>query len=105
MKIPKDCYQLHKFVIWAVDVIFVNGISFFVTLSQNIILITCIYVASCTSGQSSKYLMNIVKLYYRSGFLTCLVLMDMVFEKIKDKVGLLEVNTTACKKLNNVFSP
>ena len=30
--------------------------------------------------------------------MTCLVLVDMGFEKIKDKVGLLEVNTTAAYK-------
>ena len=39
--------------------------------------------------------MNLVKLYERGGFVISLVLMDMVFEKIKDKVGIAEVNTTA----------
>ena len=42
--------------------------------------------------------MNIVKLYARGGFLICLVLMDTEFEKIKDKVVLVEVNNTAARE-------
>ena len=42
--------------------------------------------------------MKIVKLYARGGFVTCLVFMDMEFEKFKDIVGLLEVNITAARE-------
>ena len=38
--------------------------------------------------------MKTVKLYEKVGFVNCLVIMDMEFEKAKDKVGLLEVNTS-----------
>ena len=41
--------------------------------------------------------MNIVKLYTRGSFVIRLFLMDMEFEKIKDNVGLAEVNTTAAR--------
>ena len=60
-------------------------------------MITGKYVPTCTSGKLAKSTMKIVKLYYRGGFVTCLVLMDMEFKNIKDKVGLLEVNTTAAR--------
>ena len=94
MKTSKDFYQLQKFVTLTAGVMFVNSTPFLVTFSQNIILITCKYVPTCTAGQLGKSLMRIVKLYARGGFLTHLVLMDMEFEKVKDKVGLLKVNTT-----------
>ena len=48
-----------------------------------------------TVGRLDKLLMKIVKLYARCGFVTFLVLMDVEFEKVKEKTVLLEVNTTA----------
>ncbi len=36
-----------------------------------------------------------VKLYAQVGFVICLVLMDMYFEKVKDKFDKVEINTTA----------
>ena len=76
---------------------FVNGIPFLVTFSQNIRLITCKYVPTSTTGQLAKYLMKTVKLYARGRFVTCLFFIDMEFEKVKDKVGMLEVNITAAQ--------
>ena len=42
--------------------------------------------------------MKTVKSYARGGFVTQLFLMYMEFEKVKDKVGLTEVNTTAARE-------
>ena len=77
---------------------FVNGIPFLVTFSKNIRLITCKYVPTCTAGQLAKSLMKTVKLYARGGFITHLVLMDVEFEKVEEKVGLLEGYTTASQE-------
>ena len=77
---------------------FVNGIPFLVTFSQNIRLITCKYVPNSNKGQLAKYLTKILKLYARGRFVTCLFFMDMEFEKVKDKVGMLEVNTTSARE-------
>ena len=77
---------------------FVNGIPILVTFSLNIILIIYKYVPNSTTGQLYKSLMKTVKLYARSGFVTDLVLTDMEFEKVKEKVGPLEVNTTAAQQ-------
>ena len=90
MKMPRDFYQLHKFVTLSADVMFVNGIPFLITFSRNIRLITAEHVPTRTARQLAKSLMNIVELYGRGGFLVRLVLMDMEFEKIKDKVALLD---------------
>ena len=42
--------------------------------------------------------MKIVKLYAGGGFLTRLVLMDIELSYVKDKICLLEVNTTAARE-------
>ena len=95
MKIPRDSYLLNRFLTLAADVMFVNSIPFFVTFYIQIRLITVKYVPTRTVVQLAKYLMNTVKLYARGGFVIRLILMDMEIETIKDKVGLVEVNTTA----------
>ena len=97
MKITRDFYRLHKFFTLAADVMFVNRISFLVTFSRKIILITVEHVPTRTAVQLAKYLIKIVKLYARGGFVIRLVVMDMEFETIEDKVGLVEVNTTAAR--------
>ena len=98
MKTPKYFINCKKQFTLTADVMFVNDISFLVIFSQNIILITCKYVLTTTAGQLAKYLLKIVKLYVRDGYVTCLVIMDMEFEKVKDKVGLLEINTTSARE-------
>ena len=98
MKTPGDFYRLHKFVNLESDVMFVNSIHFLVNFSRSIRLITVEHVPTRTRAQLAKSLMNIVKLYARGGFVIHLVLMDTEFEKIKDKVGLVEVNITAARE-------
>ena len=58
-------------------------------------MITVDHVPTRTVVQFAKYLKNIVNIYARGGFVIRLVLMEMEFEKIKDRVGPVEVNTTA----------
>ena len=77
---------------------FVNGIPFVFTFSRNIRLITCKHVPTCNSGQLAKYLMEIIKLCARGGFVTRLVIMDMEFEKVKYKVVLMKVNNTSAQE-------
>ena len=69
-----------------------------ITFSQNIRLVTTEHVPTRTARQLAKSLMKVVKLYARGGFVVRLVLMDMEFDKIKDLVGLVEVNTTAARE-------
>ena len=77
MKIPKYFYQLHKFVTFTVDVMFVNVIPFLVTFSQNIRFIICKCLPTLTAGQLAKYLMETLEFYARGGFVNRLVLMDI----------------------------
>ena len=57
------------------------------------------YMPTRKASQLAKSIKKIVKLYDRGGFTVNLCLMDMEFEKIKDLVGFLEVNTTAAREL------
>ena len=42
--------------------------------------------------------MKVVYGYARGGFVVNLILMDMEFEKVKDALPLVEVNTTAARE-------
>ena len=37
-------------------------------------------------------------IYGRGGFIVCIILMDMEFEKLTDKIDNLEINTTAARE-------
>ena len=80
------------------DVMFVNGITFLISFSQNIKLLTVEHVPNRTVGQLAKSIMKIVKLYAQGGFTVKVVLMDKEFDKIRDAVGHLEINTTATRQ-------
>ena len=80
------------------DVVFVNGIAFLTILPRYIRLFTCEHVPSRTAKQLSKSLKKIVQLYARGGFIIRVILMDMEFEKVKDELGLVDVNTTAVRE-------
>ena len=97
-QIPRNLYELHKFVTLAADMMFVNDIQFLVTLSRDIRLFTAELLPSRTAKQLSSSLNNIVKFYARGGFVVRLVLMDMEFEKIKHIFDKVEVNTTAARE-------
>ena len=77
---------------------FVSGIPFLVTFSRNIRIITAKYIPSPTAQQLANSLTNIVNTYARGGFVIDLALMDMEFEKVRDKLAIAKVNTTAARE-------
>ena len=56
------------------------------------------YMTTRETSHLAKSIKKIVKLYARGGVTVNLCLMDMEFDKIKDLVGFLEVNTTAARE-------
>ena len=94
-KIPRDFYRLNKFVTVTADMMFVSGIPFFVTYSKSIKYTTVEFIPNRTAGQLANSLMKVVYGYARGEFVVNLMLMDQEFEKIKDVLPLVEVNTTA----------
>ena len=77
---------------------FVCGFPFLVTYSRSIKFTTTEYIPTRTAGKLAKSLMKVVYGYARGGFVVNLMLMDMEFEKVKDKLPLVEVNTTAARE-------
>ena len=97
IKIPRGFYRLNKFVTLKADVMLVSSIPFLVTFSRKIKMITAEYVPSRTAHQLANSLTKIVNTYARRGFLIDLALVDMEFEKVKDKLAIIEVNTNAAR--------
>ena len=95
--IPWALYERHKYVTLTADVMLVNGIAFFVSLSRGTRLYTCEHVPNQKAKQLSKSLRRIVNLYARGGSRGRTIMMDMEVERVKEQEGieLVDVNTTA----------
>ena len=65
-----------------------------VTLSRKIRLFTVEFLPSRTAARLTDYLCEVSKLYAHGGFRVRTILMDQEFDKVKDKMPSLEVNTT-----------
>ena len=76
----------------------VSGIPFLVTFSRKIKIITAKHVPSRTAQQLANSLTKIVNTYARGGFVIYLALMYMEFEKVREKLAIIEVNTTAARE-------
>lgn len=96
--IPKDIIAMNADVTLVADVMFVNGIAFLVTLSRRINLITIEHAPTRTATQLSNLLQRVVQVYLRAGFHPRTIMMDMEFDKVKDKMPSLVVNTTAARE-------
>jgi len=84
IKIPRDFYELHRFVTLAADVMFVNGIPFLTTRSRDIKFRTIEWLSSCLAKRLGSCLKNVIRDYGAGagGFVVCLILMDMEFEHV-----------------------
>ena len=77
---------------------FVYGFPFLVTYSRSIKYTTSEFIPTRTARQLANSLMKVVYGYARGGFVVNLMLMDQEFEKIKDVLPLVEINTTAARE-------
>ncbi len=90
--------DLHKYVTIVADVMFVNGLPFLVTLSRGISLVTIECGPSRTVKQLVNSLERVVRIYGRAGFIVQTSMMDMEFEKLKDLLPNIALNTTAVRE-------
>ncbi len=97
-RIPDNCNCLHKFVILTADVMFVNGIAILITLSRKLRLATIEQLPTRMATQLSNSLTKIVRLYARTGFIICVIMMDQEFDKVEDTNEMVEINTTAARE-------
>ena len=61
-------------------------------------MITAKYVPSRTAQELANSLTKMVNTYARRGFVIDLALTDMEFEKVREKLEIVEVNTTAARE-------
>jgi hypothetical protein len=68
------------------DVMFVCGLPFLVTLSRNVCFITVQSVPCRTASELANGIRNVMNLYCRAGFVCQTAFIDGEFEKVKDKL-------------------
>ena len=98
VQIPRDFVELHKYVTLVADVMFVNGLPFLVTSSRGISLVTIEYLKSRTAKRLVHTLERVFRIYGTAGFMVQTALMDMEFEKLRDKLPNIILNTTAAQE-------
>ena len=91
-------YRIHKFVTITADVMFTSGIPFLVNFSRKIKFGTAEFVPNRSARMLANSLRKVLMIYARGGFVVNLALMDKGFDKIKDIIPFLEVNTTAARE-------
>ena len=82
MQIPWVILEGHQLVTLAVDVMFVNGVPFLVSVARGLNLVTAEFTPSCTAKQRAAGIARMIDLYARGGFPVGMVLMDNEFEKL-----------------------
>eukprot|EP00956_Cyclotella_meneghiniana_P035517 scaffold115573_cov38-Cyclotella_meneghiniana.AAC.1 len=98
VSIPQQLFERIREVVLAADVMFVDGLPFFVTLSRGIKLFTIEYLPSRTAEQLISNLNKVVKLYRRGGYVVRVALMDMEFEPLVDQSEDVLINCTAARE-------
>jgi hypothetical protein len=98
IQILRDLFDRLQHVVIAADVMFLNGLSFFVMKSRGIKLLTVEYLPSRTAAQLCSSLKTVKRIYHRGGFQVHTCLMDMEFEKLTDLMDDVVVNTTAARE-------
>ena len=96
---PGIVLALYWFLSLVADVMFVNNIPFFITMSCGIKFVTVEYLRTRTAKELSKNLKRVMKLYGRGSMIVQNILMDMEFDSTKDELmGKTVVDTSAAKE-------
>ncbi len=98
VQIPRALLERHQWVTLAVDVMFVNGVPFLVSVARGLNLVTAEHMPTRTAKQLAAGIVRVMDLYSCGGFQVRTVLMDNEFEKLQNLVPVLAVNMTAAKE-------
>jgi hypothetical protein len=85
-------------VVLAVDVMFVDGIPFLVSVSRGINLITAEFTPVRTAKNLANNIKHILQVYSRGGFRITTLLMDNEFESLVPLLPSIVANTTAARE-------
>jgi hypothetical protein len=80
------------------DVSFINSLPLLVTSSRGISLMTIEFLPSRTAKCLALTLEQVIRVYGVARFIVPVALMDMEFEKLKDVLLNIMINTTAAKE-------
>ena len=98
LAIPDDYHRLHHFVTLSIDVMFVNGLAFLVTISRDIRLRTAEYLPTRTAKAIGSSINKVKKIYSRGGYIVNCLLMDQEFDKVEPEIDdSIEVNTSGAR--------
>jgi len=99
VEIPKQFLSIHEHVTLVADVMFVNSIPFLVLASHSINLITIEHAPPPQTASSlGALLLCIVQVYAKAGFTVSTIIMNYEFEKVRDHVPSVNINTTAASE-------
>jgi len=98
VQIPRAILEQHQRVTLAVDVMFVNGVPFLVSVARGLNLVTAEFTPSRTAKQLAAGITRMIDLCARGGFQGGTVLIDNEFEKLQSLVPILAINTMAAKE-------
>jgi hypothetical protein len=99
VQIPRVILERHQLVTLAVDVMFVNGVPFLVSVARGLNLVTAEFTPSRTAKKLALgIVIRMIDLYARGGFQVGTILMNNEFEKLQNLVPILAFNTTAVKE-------
>jgi hypothetical protein len=98
VEIPKEIISLNKNVKLAVNIIFVCGLAFMVSISRKVKFTTVEYLHGRKQPMLIKSLRKILRLYQSRGFKVETALMDREFECLRDDIPELNLNTTAASE-------
>ena len=98
IQILRALLEWHQRVTLAVQVMFVNGVPFLVSLSRGINLVTAGYTPSHMVKQLGAGITRAMDLYSQGGFQVEAVLIENEFKKLRNLMPIFVVNTTAAKE-------
>jgi hypothetical protein len=86
MKVPCDLLKLYRDVTMSIDIFFVTGIPFFLTLSHKIDFMGATHLENCKIVTIAKAFCEVYMYYYNCGFRITMVLADGEFAPLKQLI-------------------
>jgi hypothetical protein len=98
VQIPQEIVSLNRNVKLGIDIMFVNGLPFMVSISCKIKFTTVEYLLGWKQPQLVNSIRKIINLYQTRGFTIDTALMDRKFECLRSDLPELNLNATAARK-------
>jgi acetolactate synthase regulatory subunit len=98
LKVQREIINLNKNITLTVDIMFVCGLPFMVSISRKIKFTTVGYLPGRKQPILVNLLRKILRLYQHRGFKIETALMDRNFECLRDDTPELTLNTTAASE-------